>query len=73
MSTMGRFRPYSTIFADWLKGRIRVPDPRARTGFRVAGNTRVGPATVRAANAVYIAGSAYVLVQAIRCAIESGS
>jgi len=49
-------RPFSTRYANWLKGRIGVG----------------GRATVAVANVVYVAGSAYVFSQAIKCAAEAG-
>jgi len=49
-------RPYSTLYANWLKGRMVIG----------------GKTTVAIANVVYAAGSSYVFISAISCATEEG-
>jgi RHS repeat-associated protein len=58
LSVNGILRPYSTIYANWLKGRLGI--------FR---GTGIKPAAI--VNVLYFGASAYVLYTAISCAIKA--
>lgn len=72
LSSSRFLRPYSTIFSNWLKGRrtIRIPNGASPNGLKVVGRAPLGTITLHTANLIYVAGSAYVLTQAILCARE---